>query len=302
MKYAKWVSWLGGIAASVGSAVSLQVELYHTFHALNKTDADIMTRIENVTSQLEQLQDQSEQEFQEYPDQTIFDLYHRPLRRDERGIYRLGFEDIPRSEENPTEMDSIYQDIPGFPPEIEEVERAMRTTTSTTTTTITTTQMSHLEKGLTLQLPQRRINQVSHLEKGFTLADATPNATRSPTAHTSPTDPTLAWYDVWERMSPKLIGWIILAMAGLITLLAYAAFVLCVRKCCVFISSRISRSTRPQEAEVYPRAIPPERIEIANFLLDELNNVNLYEVVPVTQPIAAGPPVPAVPLSAVRDK
>ena len=134
VKYAKWVSWLGGIAASVGSAVSLPVELYRTFHTLNKTDANIMTRIENVTSQLEQLQVQSEQEFQEYPDQTIFDLYHRPLRRDERGVYRLGFEDIPRSEENPTKMDPTYQDIPGFPPEIEEVELAMRTTSTTTTT------------------------------------------------------------------------------------------------------------------------------------------------------------------------
>ena len=155
VKYAKWVSWLSGIAASVGSAVSLQVELYRTFHVLNETDADIMTRIENVTSQLEQLQTQSEQEFQEFPDQTIFDLYHRPLRRDERGIYCLGFEDLPRSEENPTKMDPTYQDIPGFPPEIKEAELAMRTPFTTATTQSTKNlQLSHLEEGLTLQPPQ----------------------------------------------------------------------------------------------------------------------------------------------------
>ena len=273
MKYAKWVSCLGGIAASVGSAISLPVELYRTFHVLNVTDADIMTRIENVTSQLEQLQNQSEQEFQKFPDQTMFDLYHRPLRRDERGTYRLGFEDLPRSEENPTKMDPTYQDTPGFPPEIEEDELAMRTTSTTTTTQRTKNmQSSHLEEEFTLQPSQQRINQVSHLEKGFTLADATHNATRSPTVQLNPAP---AWYDVWERMSPKLVGWIILAMAGFITLLAYAAFVLCVRKCCVFVSSRMSRTNRPPETEVFPRALPPEHIELANISLDGFNNVNL---------------------------
>ena len=121
MKYAKWVSWLSGIAASVGSAVSLPAELYRTFHALNQSDADIRTRIENVTALLEELQDESEQEFQDFPDQTIYDLYHRPLRRDERGVYRLGIEDIPRSDENPTVMDPTYQDIPGFPPRLKRL-------------------------------------------------------------------------------------------------------------------------------------------------------------------------------------
>ena len=170
VKYAKWVSWLSGIAASVGSAVLLPVELYRTFHALNPSDKDIRNKIENVTAYLEDLQNKSEEEFQDFPDQTIYDLYHRPLRRDERGVYRLGFEDLPRSEEDPTVMDPTFQDIPGFPPEIEEAERIMRTTTMTTPA----------NTEFVLQQPQRRTNQVSHLEKGFTLADATLNATRSP--------------------------------------------------------------------------------------------------------------------------
>ena len=290
VKYAKWVSWLSGIAASVGSAVSLPVELCRTFHVLNQTDADIRTQIENVTAQLEELQVQSKQEFQDYPDQTIYDLYHGPLRRDERGIYRLGFEDLPRSDENPTVMDPTSQDIPGFPAEIEEIEQAMRTTTTLST------QMS---TKLILQPPQRRTNQVSHLEKGFTLADATLNATRSPSTHPTPQDPKLIWYEVWEGMSPKLIGWIILAMAGLIILLTYAAFILCVRKCCVLIRTRMSRPTRTTED--YPRALSPEQLELANIPLDGFNNVNLYEVIPVAQPIVAEPPVPAVPLSPVRN-
>ena len=120
VKYAKWVSWLSGIAASVGSAVSLPVELYRTFHTLNQSDAEIRTRIENVTAYLEELEEKSKKEFQDYPDETIYDLYHSPLKRDARGVYRLGFEDLPRSEEDPTVMDPTYQDIPGFPPEIEE--------------------------------------------------------------------------------------------------------------------------------------------------------------------------------------
>ena len=101
VKYAKWVSWLSGIAASVGSAVSLPVELYRTFHVLNKSDEEIRTRIANVTTYLEELEKQSEKEFQDYPDETIYDLYRRPLKRDARGVYRLGIEDLPRSEEIP---------------------------------------------------------------------------------------------------------------------------------------------------------------------------------------------------------
>ena len=195
VRYAKWVSWLSGIAASVGSAVSLPVELYRTFHALNQSDEDIRTRIENVTAYLEDLQDKSEKEFQDFPDQTIYDLYHRPLRRDERGVYRLGFEDLPRSEEDPTVMDPTFQDIPGFPPEIEEAERIMRTTTMATSTSTE----------LVLQPPQRRTNQVSHLEKGFTLEDATLNATRSPSTPPTFQDPALEWFEVWDGMTPKLL-------------------------------------------------------------------------------------------------
>ena len=282
VRYAKWVSWLSGIAASVGSAVSLPVELYHTFHALNQTDEEIRNKIENVTAHLEDLQRQSEEEFQEYPDQTIYDLYHWPLRRDERGVYRLGFEDLPRSEEDPTVMDPTFQDIPGFPPEIEEVERIMRTTTTTTMATSTTTEFE-------LWTPQPHINQVSHLEKGFTLADATLNATRSPSISQ---DLEMDWFEIWDGVTPKLLGWIIVAMAGFIILLSYAAFVLCIRRCCVFIRRRMSH-----RATDYPRALPQEPIELSNIPLDGFNNVNLYEVIPVTQPVMAEPPVPAVPLS-----
>ena len=100
-----------------------------------------------------------------------------------------------------------------------------------------------------------------------------------------------------------MIGWIILAMAGFIILLVYAAFVLCVRRCCVFIANRMSRAeeTRRPETEVYPRAIPPEHLEFNSIPLDEFSNVNLYEVIPVAQPVVAEPPVPAVPLSPVSD-
>ena len=282
VRYAKGTSWLSGIAASVGSAVSLPVELYRTFHALNQTDEEIRNKIENVTAHLEDLQKQSEEEFQEYPDQTIYDLYHWALRRDERGVYRLGFEDLPRSEEDPTAMDPTFQDIPGFPPEIEEVERIMRTTTTTTTATSTTSEFE-------LWTPQPHINQVSHLEKGFTLADATLNATRSPSVSQ---DLETDWFEIWDGVTPILLGWIIVAMAGFIILLSYAAFVLCIRRCCVFIRRRVSH-----RATDYPRALPQEPIELSNIPLDGFNNVNLYEVIPVTQPVMAEPPVPAVPLS-----
>ena len=191
VKYAKWVSWLSGIAASVGSAVSLPVELYKTFRVLNQSDADIMTRIENLTAHLEELQEQSEQEFKDFPDQTIYDLYHSPLRRDERGIYRLGFEDLPRPEEDPTVMDPTYQDIPGFPDVIEEVERAMRTNFHHDNNATST-----MDEGFTLQPPQSRINQASLLEKGYTLADATLNATRGPATQIMPHGMTCLGKDV----------------------------------------------------------------------------------------------------------
>ena len=57
------------------------------------------TRIENVTAQLDRLHEESlAKEFAAYPDQTIFDLYNAPLRRDSHGTYHLGIEDIPRNE------------------------------------------------------------------------------------------------------------------------------------------------------------------------------------------------------------
>ena len=103
--------------------------------------------------------------------------------------------------------------------------------------------------------------------------------------------------------SPKLLGWIILAMVGLVILLTYAAFILCVRKCCVFIRNRMSPANRVPEdyPRTLPRSLPPEHIELNSIPLDGFNNVNLYEVIPVAQPIVAKPPVPAVPLSPSRD-
>ena len=282
VRYAKWVSWLGGIAASVGSAVSLPVELYRTFHALNQSDEEIRTRIKNVTTYLEELEEMSKKEFQEYPDETIFDLYHSPLKRDARGVYRLGIEDLPRSEEDPTVMDPTYQDIPGFPPEIEEAIQALTTTTTTTTATSMSTTNE-------LWTPQPHINQASHLVKGFTLADETLNATTSPSlTQEMPMD----WYGVWDRTTPRMLGWIILAMAGFIILLSYAAFVLCIRRCCVFLRRRMSHRNTD-----YPRALSQEPIELNNVPLDNFNNVNLYEVIPVAQPVVVEPPVPAVSLS-----
>ena len=277
VKYAKWVSWLSGIAASVGSAVSLPVELYRTFHALNHSDAEIRTKIENVTAYLERLEEESKKEFQDHPDKTIYNLYHRPLKRDARGVYRLGIEDLPRPEEDPSVMDPIYQDIPGFPPEIEEAIQALRTTT-TTSNPLTST-MKTLNQ-------QRHENQASRLEKGFTLDDVSLNATRSP----STTQESANWYEIWDRTTPKMLGWIILAMAGFIALLIYAVLVLCLRKCYVFVRGRITSSTQPSN---YPRSLPPEPIELANVPLD---NVNFYEVIPVAQPIAIEPQNPAVPL------
>ena len=128
-KYAKWVSWLSGIAVSVGSAVSLQVELYRTFHTHNHTDAEIMTRIENVTNQLDRLYEDSMKEYAAYPDKTIHELYNAPLRRDSRGTYQLGIEDIPRDEDQPERMDPLFQDISGLPEEVAStLERTTRTT------------------------------------------------------------------------------------------------------------------------------------------------------------------------------
>ena len=71
-----------------------------------------------------------------------------------------------------------------------------------------------------------------------------------------------------------------LVMVGFITLLVYAIIVLCIRRCCIFICSQMS-SRREEDS---PRALPPEP-ELANLELDNLstmNNVNLYEVVPLS--------------------
>ena len=281
VKYAKWVSWLGGIAASVGSAVSLPVELYRTFHTLNHSDAEIRHRIENVTAYLERLEEESRKEFEDHPDETIYDLYHRPLKRDSRGVYRLGIEDLPQPEDDPTTMDT-YQDIPGFPPEIEEAIQAL-TTTATTSIAPIRTQRTVNQQG--------HDNQASRLEKGFTLDDVSSNATKSPSITRESAD----WYEIWDRTTPRMLGWIILAMAGFIALLIYAVLVLCLRKTYVFVRNRI---TAPRQLTDYPRALPPpEPIELANVPLENLQNVNFYEVIPVAQPVAIDPPNPAVSLS-----
>ena len=74
-----------------------------------------------------------------------------------------------------------------------------------------------------------------------------------------------------------MIGWIMLAMAGVLILSIYACVVLCVRKCCVFVNARMSRR------EEHPHALPLEPDhELVNLdNLSTVNNVNLYEVVPV---------------------
>ena len=267
-RYAKWASWLSGIAVSIGSAVSLPIELYRTFHGLNQTVTALMSRIKNVTAQLDRLQNQSLQEFDLYPDQTIFDWYHAPLRRTERGSYRLEIEDVPRSEDNPTKMDPLFQDILGFP---EEIEDALKQETTTAAS------------ALRQQLKELDINRVSHLVKGFTSMNVTLNATGSPAEihPASHLEKGLTWYGSWgiERLSPRTIGWIMLAMVGFITLPVYAVTVLCIRRCCILICSQVSR--REEDSQ---RALPPEP-ELSNLELDNLstiNNVNLYEVVPLS--------------------
>ena len=195
----------------------------------------------------------------------------------------MGIEDLPRPEGDPTTMDT-YQDIPGFPPEIEEAMQALRTTTTTATTSITPTSTQR-----TLN-QQRHDNQASRLEKGFTLDDVSFNATRSP----STTQESADWYEIWDHTTPRMLGWIVLAMAGFIALLIYAVLVLCLRKIYVFVRSRV---TAPRQLTDYPRALPPEPIELANVPLDNLQNVNFYEVIPVAQPVAIDPPNPAVSLS-----
>ena len=61
--------------------MTVPVELYRAFHTLNHTDTEIMGRIDNVTKELVRLQEESQKEFEEYPDQTIYDLYYELLKR-----------------------------------------------------------------------------------------------------------------------------------------------------------------------------------------------------------------------------
>ena len=262
VKYAKYVSWLSGIAVSVGSAVSLPVELYRTFHTLNHTDTAIMDRIDNVTKVLNDLKEKSMQEFEEYPDSTIFDLYHQPLKRDSRGTYRLGIEDIPRDVDHPEEMDPLFQEIPGLPEILANYTR-----------TYGTLKASRLTDN----------NRTNQQEK-----DAS-NATRIPVTTTS-MEKGFNWYSFLENpnLSPRIIGLIMLAMAGVIVLLIYAAFILVVRKCCMYLCRKLANRNNRSG----PRELPFQpTYELANLdNLSTVNNVNLYEVVPVP-PVVQNPPI-----------
>ena len=67
-----------GIAASVGSAVSLPVgTLSHLPHPQSNGYGDSRPDRECHLSDRE-TSEQSEEEFRDFPDQTIFDLYHQP--------------------------------------------------------------------------------------------------------------------------------------------------------------------------------------------------------------------------------
>ena len=167
-KYAKWVSWVSGVAISVWSAVSLSAELYRTFHGLNRTDSEIMARIENVTMQLKRLQNKSLAELIHQTDQTIFELYHQPLKRVKRGEYSLGIEDAPKPEDDQQtgKADLLYQNIPGIPALNEETFNATRVANST--------KISHLEKGFDLvnfweakRLPPRMLGWIILAKMGF---------------------------------------------------------------------------------------------------------------------------------------
>ena len=165
-----------------------------------------MDRIDNVTKVLDKLQESGQEEFAEYPDQTIYDLYYEPLKRDSRGTYQLGIEDIPRSVDHPDLMDPLFQEVPGLP---EILKNSTATAKMTAASRLIDT------------------NRTSHLEKGHTSADDTSNVTGNsvPTIHL---EKGLTWHNLWgnNRLSPRMIGWIMLAMAGVIILLIYACFIL----------------------------------------------------------------------------
>ena len=241
VRYAKYVSWLSGIAVSIGSAVSLPLELYRTFHALNNTDEVIMAKIDNVTRTLDLLRIQGQREFEEHPDPTIYDLYYAPLKRDSRGTYRLGIEDIPRSEDHPDVMDPLFQNITGLPDILGNVTKRVRTAPT------------------------------SHLEKGHTLADGTPSAEID---STSANTESFQWNDMFKNLSPRMIGWILIAVVGAIALFVYTCCVFLVQKCIKFLCTRPNHHRSPSLA----RHSPHEIAELDN--LSTVNHVNVYEVVP----------------------
>ena len=96
--------------------------------------------------------------------------------------------------------------------------------------------------------------------------------------------------EIWGKMSPKQLGWILISIAGFFLLIIYALFVLCLRKCIILCRTRAFRPNRSLNSCDYPRAHLQEPLELALIPVEglELNQpVNLYEVVMPTR--QAGP-------------
>ena len=165
-------------------------------------------------------------------------------------------------------MDPLFQEILGLP-------EILKNSTATTGTTAANRLID--------------TNWTSHLEKGHTSADDTSNVTGNPVP-ASHLEKGFTWHNLWEnnRLSPRMIGWIMLAMAGVIILLIYACFVLLVRKCCAFLCRRLS--SRNHSLNSRDLLLEPLHA-LANLdKLSTVNHANLYEVVPVP-PMAQFPPI-----------
>ena len=117
---------------------------------------------------------------------TIYDLYSAPLRRDSRGTYRLGIEDIPRDKDRPEQMDPLFRNITRLPEEVRP------------TLTTAKHRLETLDK-----------NRTSGLVKGFTLTDVTLNAANNSTERpASHLEKGFTWNRFWEtkRSLPRMIG------------------------------------------------------------------------------------------------
>ena len=280
VKYAKWVSWLSGIAASVGSAVSLPVELYRTFHTLNQSDEEIRTRIENVTAYLEELEEKSKKEFQDYPDETIYDLYHSPLKRDARGVsIRVRrFASIGRRSDRHGSYLSGH-------PRVSFGDRGSDTSYEDNNHDSCGLHIydhrGHLATAATSYGPSKPFGGCVHQRHYKSVND--PGNTNGLVRNLGQND-------------TQDVGMDYFGDGGIHHSITLCGLCSCIRRCCAFIHTRLSSSTSSQPTN-YPRALPLEPIELANVPLDNINNVNFYEVIPVAQPAVAEPPAPAVPLS-----